>query len=68
MFDSLELAKQIIKYKDDENLDRAIEEYERDMMPRAREAVEEGENMIANLFGPGAPESFLNAFGIEVAK
>ena len=62
MFDSYELAKQIAKYWPSGDLDRAVVEYEKDMVPRARGAIKEGETMLRVLFGPDAPDSMFAHF------
>ncbi|SMQ55696.1 unnamed protein product [Zymoseptoria tritici ST99CH_3D7] len=65
MFDSLELAQQIIKHWSGD-LEQAVAEYEKTMIPRARGSLEDGEMMMKTLFGPDAPESLLQAFGFPV--
>ena len=67
MYDSLQLAQQIVKHGLDD-LNRAVSEYEKLMFPRAidliRRSAESGELM----FAPDAPRGWLQAFaGIDSA-
>lgn len=61
MFDSLQLAQQIVKHGV-HSLDRAIEEYERSMWPRARETIEDAAMKNEMIFAEDAPAGLLHAF------
>ncbi|KAJ2958115.1 hypothetical protein NQZ79_g6229 [Umbelopsis isabellina] len=60
LYDSEELARQIIKYGID-NLDFAVVEYEKEMQPRALKAIEKGQWFTKHFFGADAPQNFLQA-------
>lgn len=67
MYDSLVLAEKIVKHCDggeltEESLDRAVVEYEEDMFQRAREHIEDGNNMIGMMFAQNAVEAWLQMF------
>lgn len=64
MYDAVQLARQIIKHGV-EGLDAAVVEYERDMLPRAVEALEKGVWYTENLFGADAAQDFLRAIGVD---
>lgn len=64
LFDSYCLAEQIIKHGQD-NLDAAVAEYEKDMFPRGVESIKGGQQWVEVGFGPDAPASVLQAFGVE---
>jgi 2-polyprenyl-6-methoxyphenol hydroxylase-like FAD-dependent oxidoreductase len=57
MTDSLKLASKIVEYGT-ENLDKAVQEYERDMFPRGIAMINEG-NAMANIMYSEDPQSFL---------
>lgn len=63
-YDSYCLAEQIVKHGED-NLDTAVAEYEKEMFPRGVESIESGQQWIDVGFGPDAPASLLQAFGVE---
>jgi 2-polyprenyl-6-methoxyphenol hydroxylase-like FAD-dependent oxidoreductase len=62
MYDSLQLAQQIVKFGT-EHLDRAIEEYEKLMFPRAKAMIEDSAMMNEMMFSKDAPEPMLQMFG-----
>jgi 2-polyprenyl-6-methoxyphenol hydroxylase-like FAD-dependent oxidoreductase len=61
MYDSLQLAQQIIKFGV-ERLDEAIEEYEKLMFPRAKAMIEDSAMMNEMMFSKDAPEPMLKMF------
>ncbi len=67
IFDGLELAEKIVEHGVD-NIEQAVVEYEKAMLPRAKEAIQKGEFMTDVLFGAGAPGSFFKAIGMEVSE
>lgn len=62
MFDSVQLAQQIVKYGLDD-LNRAVSEYEKLMFPRAIDLIERSTKAGKLLFAPDAPRGFLQASG-----
>ncbi|KAL6885810.1 putative monooxygenase [Trichoderma evansii] len=60
LYDSAELAKQIIKHGVDK-LEAAVVDYEKAMLPRAIKAIEKGHWFIQNFFGADTPQDFLYA-------
>jgi 2-polyprenyl-6-methoxyphenol hydroxylase-like FAD-dependent oxidoreductase len=60
LYDSTELAKQIIKHGID-NLEAAVVDYEKAMLPRAIKAIEKGQWFTQHFFGADAPQDFLHA-------
>lgn len=65
MYDSVQLAQQIIKYGP-YDLDRAVLEYERLMFPRAIDLIKKSQGSGELLYAPDAPRGWLQAFGFEV--
>jgi 2-polyprenyl-6-methoxyphenol hydroxylase-like FAD-dependent oxidoreductase len=61
MYDSLELAQQIIKFGT-ERLDEAIQAYEKLMFPRAREMIEDSAMINEAMFSEDAPAKLLKMF------
>ena len=67
LYDSLQLAQQIIKHGLDD-LRRAVSEYEALMLPRGVDLVKRSMESGELLFAPDAPRSWLKAFaGIDSA-
>ena len=64
MYDSLELARQIVKHGTD-NLESAVVEYERAMLPRAVDGIEKGQWYTEHFFGADGPQNFLQAIGVH---
>jgi 2-polyprenyl-6-methoxyphenol hydroxylase-like FAD-dependent oxidoreductase len=62
MYDSLQLAQQIVKFGT-VHLDRAIQEYEKLMFPRAKAMIEDSAMMNEMMFSKDAPEPMLQMFG-----
>lgn len=62
MFDSLQLAQQIIKHGID-CLDSAVQEYEQQMFPRALETIKEAADMNESMYGPDSPAGWLKTIG-----
>lgn len=60
LFDSVQLAKQIIKHGIDD-LYAAVEEYEKDMFPRAIDLISRSEKSGELMYADDAPKSFLDA-------
>lgn len=60
LYDSAKLAKQIIKCGID-NLDSAVVNYEKEMLPRAQKAIMKGQWFTEHFFGANTPQSFLQA-------
>ncbi|KXT06959.1 hypothetical protein AC578_7243 [Pseudocercospora eumusae] len=67
MHDSLQLAQKIEEFGLD-SLDRAVAEYEKLMLPRAREHVKDGLATRELMFGQKAPEGFKKLFDEHVAQ
>ncbi|QIX01100.1 hypothetical protein AMS68_006617 [Peltaster fructicola] len=66
MFDSVQLAKQISKHGLD-HLESAVEEYEKDMFPRAIDLITRSEESGAHLFAEDAPKGWLKTFvGMDI--
>lgn len=66
MYDSFQLAQQIVKHGLDD-LNRAVSEYERSMFPRAIDLIEKSTKSGELLFAPDAPRDWLRAFaGIDI--
>ncbi|KIW80229.1 hypothetical protein Z517_06844 [Fonsecaea pedrosoi CBS 271.37] len=64
--DSLELARQIIKYGVND-LDRAVAEYEKLMVPRAIDLITRSHRSGELFFAPDAPRGWLKAFaGVDI--
>jgi hypothetical protein len=61
MYDSLQLAQQIVKFGI-ERLDEAIEEYEKLMFSRAKAMIEDSAMMNEMMFSEDAPEPMLRMF------
>jgi 2-polyprenyl-6-methoxyphenol hydroxylase-like FAD-dependent oxidoreductase len=61
MYDSLQLAQQIVKFGT-VHLDRAIQEYEKLMFPRAKAMIEDSAAMNEMMFSKDAPEPMLKMF------
>jgi hypothetical protein len=61
MYDSLQLAQQIVRFGV-EHLDEAIEEYEKLMFPRAKAMIEDSAMMNEMMFSKDAPEPMLQMF------
>ena len=62
MYDSFQLAKQIVQHGLD-NLDTAVAEYEKSMFPRARELIKDAAWMGKVMYAPDAPKGWLEAMG-----
>lgn len=62
LYDSVELAKKIIKHGID-NLEAAVMEYEKLMLPRAIKAINKGNWFTQRFFGANTPQDFLSAAG-----
>lgn len=60
LYDSAELAKQIIKHGIS-NLEAAVVDYEKELFPRAIKAIEKGHWFIQHFFGADMPQDFLHA-------
>ncbi|KAG2174756.1 hypothetical protein INT43_005814 [Umbelopsis isabellina] len=60
LYDSAELARQIIKCGIDD-LDSAVIIYEKEMLPRALKAIGKGKWYTEHFFGADTPQSFLQA-------
>jgi hypothetical protein len=58
------LAREIIKHGID-NLETAVVEYEKAMLPRAVAAIEKGQWFTEYFFGADTPQSFLQAVGLH---
>ena len=58
MYDSLQLAQQI-KHFGVQNLDKAVAEYEKLMLPRARDLVNKSAFINKMLFAPDSPKPWL---------
>lgn len=67
MHDSLELAQKIEEFGLD-SLHRAVAEYEKLMLPRAREHVKDGLGTRELMFGQKAPEGFKKLFDEHAAQ
>lgn len=61
MYDSLELAQQIIKFGI-EHLGEAVAEYEKLMFPRAKSMMEDSAATNAGMFSEDAPAPLLQMF------
>ncbi|KAF2725819.1 FAD/NAD(P)-binding domain-containing protein [Polychaeton citri CBS 116435] len=61
MYDSIQLAQQMIKYGI-ENLDCAVSEYEKLMFPRAINLIEQSARSGELLYAPDAPRGWLDSF------
>lgn len=61
MYDSLELAQQIVKFGI-ENLSEAVAEYEKLMFPRAKSMIEDSAATNAGMFSEDAPAPLLQMF------
>ena len=59
--DAMVLAREIVKSPDD--LDRAVQEYEREMFPRAAESMQRTWNSLLERFAPGAIAGFASRVG-----
>jgi hypothetical protein len=64
MYDSLELARHIIKHGVDD-VEAAARDYERDMFPRAINAIKKGRWYAENFYAARTPQSFLEAAGMK---
>ena len=64
LYDSAELAKQIIKHGI-ANLEAAVREYEKAMLPRAIKAIHKGHWFTQEFFGADGPQDFLSAAGSQ---
>ena len=62
MYDSVQLAQQIVKHGLDD-LNRAVSEYEKLMFPRAIDLISRSTESGKLLFAPDSPRGFLQAFG-----
>ena len=62
MYDSVQLAQQIVKHGLDD-LNRAVSEYEKSMFPRAVDLISRSTESGKLLFAPDAPWGLLQAFG-----
>jgi 2-polyprenyl-6-methoxyphenol hydroxylase-like FAD-dependent oxidoreductase len=60
LYDSVELARHIVKYGIDD-LDSAVVDYEKEMLPRALKAIGKGQWFTEHFFGADTPQSFLQA-------
>jgi 2-polyprenyl-6-methoxyphenol hydroxylase-like FAD-dependent oxidoreductase len=58
LYDSVELARQIIRHGIDD-LESAVIDYEKRMLPRAVEAIAKGQWFIEHFFGADTPQNFL---------
>ncbi|KXS96658.1 hypothetical protein AC579_6329 [Pseudocercospora musae] len=67
MHDSLQLAQKIEEFGLN-SLDRAVAEYEKLMLPRAREHVKDGLGTRELMFGQKAPEGFKKVFDEHAAQ
>lgn len=67
MYDSLELARSIVKHGIDD-LASAVANYEKAILPRAVAAIEKGQWFTDHFFGADAPEDFLRAVGAVTAS
>ena len=63
MYDSVQLAQQIVKYGLDD-LSHAVSEYEKLMFPRAIDIIRDSARNGELLFASDAPRSFLRAHGV----
>lgn len=63
MYDSVQLAQQIIKYGD--HLNRAVSEYEKLMFPRAIDLISRSTGTGKLLFAPDAPRGLSQAMSGE---
>jgi len=63
MYDSYCLAQQIVKHGL-EDLDVAVAEYEKDMLPRGIDLINRSEESGKLLFGENTPQSWLAAHGV----
>ena len=61
MYDSLELAQQIIKFGI-EHLGEAVAEYEKLMFPRAKSMIEDSAATNAGMFSEDSPAPLLQMF------
>lgn len=63
MYDSVELAEQIVKHGLDD-LDRAVSEYEQEMLPRAIDGNKEAARTQALMFALDSPKAWLRSVGL----
>ncbi|KAF4463968.1 hypothetical protein FALBO_9198 [Fusarium albosuccineum] len=63
MYDALVLVDKMIKFGTDSGLDRAVEEYEKDMFKRGRDLIERSMGSGELLFAEDAPKTLVQIIG-----
>lgn len=65
MFDAYQLAQQITKHGLDD-IDSAVAEYEKLMLPRGRDLIQRSRASGKLIFAPDAPRGLFELFGLKV--